>query len=114
MLSIPARVSSEAFLTSSIESKYFINAFRLVAPIPGMSSKIDVPDSYFAGSGGIQWQIDGFILNPGNEFKTFAVPCDRNLFILKIQTSGAVVIIFYHSADRNGIASVPLTPTGQY
>ena len=43
----------------------------------------------------------GFILDPGNELKALAGSVDRKFHVVKIQPSGAVIVVLYHSADRN-------------
>ena len=42
-----------------------------------------------------------FILNARDQSECFRIPVNRNLFIVKIKPSGSVVIILYHTADRN-------------
>ena len=43
----------------------------------------------------------GFVLNPGDQLKPFAVPVDGNLHIIIIQPAGSVFVILNHSADRD-------------
>ena len=42
------------------------------------------------------------VLNPGNQLKALAVSINGNFFILEIQSSGAVLVVLYHTAYRNG------------
>ena len=43
----------------------------------------------------------GFILHAGDQFKSLAVAVDRDLYVIIVQASGAVPVIFYHTADRD-------------
>ena len=43
----------------------------------------------------------GFILYPGDQTKCLAVGVNRNLLVVKIQSSGTVMVVFYHTAHRN-------------
>jgi len=43
----------------------------------------------------------GFILQTGDHVKCLSIFRKFHFFIVKIQTSGSVVVILYHAADRN-------------
>ena len=43
----------------------------------------------------------GFVLDPGNQAEAFRVAVDGKLYITILETAGAVVVVFDHTADRD-------------
>ena len=41
------------------------------------------------------------VLDPGDQPETFGMPVNGNFLIIKIQSSGSMMIILYHTAHRN-------------